>query len=142
MLSCITHSVCHLGVSVSALGCSVHGTFVVFIFRQLPWPVVITLPLVVWSWPMGLIKPCPSFYDTIPPVVIAVRLSSWCPGVCLGLQCAVIEFARNVLGWADAHSTEADATTTHPVVCFTSLCSSDVLSDWHQLVSQVTDKII
>jgi len=39
-----------------------------------------------------------------------------CSGVCLGLQCAVIEFARNVLGWADAHSTEADATTTHPVV--------------------------
>jgi CTP synthase len=37
-------------------------------------------------------------------------------GVCLGLQCAVIEFARNVLGWKDAHSTEADSTTTHPVV--------------------------
>jgi len=34
----------------------------------------------------------------------------------------VIEFARNVLGWADAHSTEADATTTHPVVCIVSLC--------------------
>jgi len=39
-----------------------------------------------------------------------------CLGICLGLQCAVIEFARDVLGWADAHSTEADATTTHPVV--------------------------
>jgi CTP synthase len=37
-------------------------------------------------------------------------------GVCLGLQCAVIEFARNVLGWHDAHSTEADDTTQHPVV--------------------------
>ena len=43
-------------------------------------------------------------------------VSSVCLGVCLGLQCAVIEFARNVLGWVDAHSTEADATTTHPVV--------------------------
>ena len=27
-------------------------------------------------------------------------------GVCLGLQVAVIEFARNVLGWEDAHSEE------------------------------------
>ena len=38
------------------------------------------------------------------------------PGVCLGLQCAVIEFARNVLGWKDAHSTEAEPKTKHPVV--------------------------
>ena len=37
-------------------------------------------------------------------------------GVCLGLQCAVIEFARNVLHWADAHSTEMAPDTTHPVV--------------------------
>merc|ERR1712059_120142 len=37
-------------------------------------------------------------------------------GVCLGLQCAVIEFARNVLHWADAHSTEMNPETTHPVV--------------------------
>jgi len=37
-------------------------------------------------------------------------------GVCLGLQCAVIEFARNVLHWADSHSTEMDPNTTHPVV--------------------------
>ena len=27
-------------------------------------------------------------------------------GICLGMQMAVIEFARNVLGWKDAHSTE------------------------------------
>lgn len=39
-------------------------------------------------------------------------------GICLGMQIAVIEFARNVLGWADANSTEFDATTTHPVVIF------------------------
>lgn len=37
-------------------------------------------------------------------------------GVCLGLQCAAIEFARNELGWADAHSTELDPDTKHPVV--------------------------
>ena len=29
---------------------------------------------------------------------------------------AVIEFGRNVLGWSDAHSTEMDAATTHPVI--------------------------
>ena len=37
-------------------------------------------------------------------------------GVCLGLQCAAIEFARNVLHWADAHSTEMNPDTQHPVV--------------------------
>ena len=38
-------------------------------------------------------------------------------GICLGLQCAVIEFARNVLGLADANSTEFDPATPDPVVC-------------------------
>jgi CTP synthase len=37
-------------------------------------------------------------------------------GICLGMQCAVIEFARNVLGLADAHSTEMDADTPYPVI--------------------------
>jgi CTP synthase len=37
-------------------------------------------------------------------------------GVCLGLQLAVVEFARSVLGWKDAQSTEFDKDTTHPVV--------------------------
>jgi CTP synthase len=37
-------------------------------------------------------------------------------GVCLGMQCAVIEFARNVLGFADAHSTEMVRATEHPVI--------------------------
>ena len=37
-------------------------------------------------------------------------------GVCLGMQCAVIEFARNVLGWKDANSTEMEPQTTHPVI--------------------------
>ena len=37
-------------------------------------------------------------------------------GICLGMQCAVIEFARNVLKWSDANSTEFDEKTTHPVI--------------------------
>lgn len=38
-------------------------------------------------------------------------------GICLGLQCAVIEFARNVLKLKKANSTEFDDTTPHPVIC-------------------------
>jgi CTP synthase len=37
-------------------------------------------------------------------------------GICLGLQCATIEYARNVLGLADANSTEFAKDTTNPVV--------------------------
>ncbi len=37
-------------------------------------------------------------------------------GICLGMQCAVIEFGRNVLGYTDANSTEMNADTTHPVI--------------------------
>lgn len=37
-------------------------------------------------------------------------------GICLGMQVAVIEFARNVLGWSDANSTEFDKNSPHPVV--------------------------
>lgn len=38
-------------------------------------------------------------------------------GICLGMQVATIEFARNVLGFADAHSTEMKEYTQHPVIC-------------------------
>jgi CTP synthase len=38
-------------------------------------------------------------------------------GICLGLQCAVVEFARNVCNLDGAHSTEIDSATPHPVVC-------------------------
>ncbi len=38
-------------------------------------------------------------------------------GICLGLQCAVIEFARHAAGLEGAHSTEMDADAPHPVVC-------------------------
>ena len=37
-------------------------------------------------------------------------------GLCLGMQCAIIEFARNVLGWSDADSTELDPGCGHPVI--------------------------
>lgn len=38
-------------------------------------------------------------------------------GICLGMQCAAIEFARNVVGLEDAQSTEFDKDTNHPVIC-------------------------
>jgi CTP synthase len=37
-------------------------------------------------------------------------------GLCLGLQCSVIELSRNVLGLGDANSTEFDPSTPHPVI--------------------------
>lgn len=37
-------------------------------------------------------------------------------GICLGMQIVVIEYARDVLGWKDAHTTEIDSSTTHPVI--------------------------
>ncbi|MBQ7518032.1 MAG: CTP synthase [Bacteroidales bacterium] len=37
-------------------------------------------------------------------------------GICLGMQMCVVEFARNVLGFADAASTELNPATTHPVI--------------------------
>ena len=39
-----------------------------------------------------------------------------CLGICLGLQAMTIDFARNVLGLADANSTEMNPSTTHPVI--------------------------
>jgi CTP synthase len=41
-------------------------------------------------------------------------------GICLGMQLAVIEFARNVMGYADANSTEMDKDTTCPVIALMS----------------------
>ena len=37
-------------------------------------------------------------------------------GICLGMQCAVIEFGRNVLGYKDAASTEIDKKSKHPII--------------------------
>ena len=38
-------------------------------------------------------------------------------GICLGMQCAVIEFARNVVNLEGAHSSEFDKDSPHPVIC-------------------------
>ena len=37
-------------------------------------------------------------------------------GICLGMQCAVIEFARNVAGLTDANTSEIDLETKYPVI--------------------------
>jgi CTP synthase len=37
-------------------------------------------------------------------------------GICLGMQCAVVEFARHVIGWKTAHSTEMNPKTRYPVI--------------------------
>lgn len=37
-------------------------------------------------------------------------------GLCLGMQLSIVEFARHVIGYADAHSVELDPQTTHPVI--------------------------
>jgi CTP synthase len=37
-------------------------------------------------------------------------------GLCLGMQVAIIEYARHVIGYNDAHSVELDPNTTHPVI--------------------------
>ena len=46
-------------------------------------------------------------------------------GLCLGMQCAAIEFARNVLGIADANSTEFDPGTSGPVIAYMADQSAD-----------------
>lgn len=38
-------------------------------------------------------------------------------GICLGMQCAVVEYGRHVVGLEGAHSTEFDKDTNHPVIC-------------------------
>ena len=56
----------------------------------------------------------------IPGKIAAVRFAreNGIPffGICLGMQMGVVEFARNVLGYADAASVEMDGTTSHPVI--------------------------
>jgi len=37
-------------------------------------------------------------------------------GICLGMQCAVIEFARNICGWQEAHSTEFEEDAEYPII--------------------------
>jgi len=37
-------------------------------------------------------------------------------GLCLGMQLAIVEYSRNIIGFADAHSVELDPSTSHPVI--------------------------
>src|SRR5712692_5923969 len=69
----------------------------------------------------GVLVPGGFDYRGTPGMVEAIRFARerQVPffGICLGLQCSVIEFARNVMGLADANSTEFDQNCRHPVVC-------------------------
>jgi CTP synthase len=69
----------------------------------------------------GVLVPGGFGYRGIPGKIEAVRFAreKQVPffGICLGLQCAVIEFARNVLRLEDANTTEIDGNCRHPVVC-------------------------
>ena len=69
----------------------------------------------------GMLVPGGCGYRGIPGKLAAVRFAreKKIPffGICLGLQCAVIEFARSVLGLKEANTTEIDADTRDPVVC-------------------------
>src|SRR6516165_1469831 len=69
----------------------------------------------------GVLVPGGFGYRGIPGKIEAVRFARerGVPffGICLGLQCAVIEFARNVVGLADANTTEIESNCRHPVVC-------------------------
>jgi CTP synthase len=68
----------------------------------------------------GIVVPGGFGYRGVEGKIQAIRYSreNGIPflGLCLGLQCAVIEFARDVLGYAGANSTEFDPTTPHPVI--------------------------
>ncbi|HEX4592563.1 MAG TPA: CTP synthase, partial [Gemmataceae bacterium] len=69
----------------------------------------------------GLLVPGGFGYRGIPGKAAAIRYARERKipffGICLGLQCAVIEFARQVLGLRDANSTEFDRNCADPVVC-------------------------
>jgi CTP synthase len=69
----------------------------------------------------GVLVPGGFGYRGIPGKIEAIRFARerQIPffGICLGLQCAVIEFARNVVKLEDANTTEIDPNCQHPVVC-------------------------
>ena len=70
---------------------------------------------------MAGIVVCPGFGERgIEGKIIAVQYTRTHDlptfGICLGMQMMVIEFARDVLGYTDAHSVEMNPETTHPVI--------------------------
>ena len=68
----------------------------------------------------GIVVPGGFGYRGIEGKVRAVRFAREqdipCLGLCMGMQCMVIELARMALGTEDANSTEFDASTAHPVI--------------------------
>ncbi len=68
----------------------------------------------------GIVVPGGFGYRGIEGKIVAIKYAreNGIPflGLCLGLQCAVIEFARNVCGLKGANSTEFDEETRHPVI--------------------------
>jgi CTP synthase len=69
----------------------------------------------------GLLVPGGFGYRGVEGKVQAIEFARVCEipffGICLGMQCAVIEYARNVLGLEGANSSEFAADTPHPVIC-------------------------
>ena len=59
-------------------------------------------------------------------------------GICLGMQCLVIEYARNVLGWAGANSAEFNADTPHPVIVFMPEINTSQMGGTMRLGSRAT----
>ncbi|MCM1515919.1 MAG: CTP synthase [Paraprevotella sp.] len=71
--------------------------------------------------PMDGVVICPGFGDR--GIEGKITAACYCRthdvptlGICLGMQMMVVEFARDVLGWTDAHSREMVPDTTHPVI--------------------------
>ncbi len=69
----------------------------------------------------GILVPGGFGHRGIEGKVRAIQFARECEipyfGICLGMQTAVVEFARNVLGFDDANSTEFSGDTNHPVIC-------------------------
>ncbi|MCX7744634.1 MAG: CTP synthase [Flavobacteriales bacterium] len=63
-------------------------------------------------------------------------------GICLGMQCAVIEFARHVLGWKDAHSTEFNPSSAYPVIDFMEGQSAEIKKGGTMRLGAYTCKIM
>ena len=59
-------------------------------------------------------------------------------GVCLGFQAMVVEYARNVLEWKDANSTEFNEDASHPVVIFMPEIDKATMGGTMRLGSRIT----
>jgi len=55
-------------------------------------------------------------------------------GICLGMQLAVVEYARNVLGIKDAHSSELDPKTTNPVIA--------LITEWQDEFGEIHQRTV